>query len=96
MVRYEHDALSYCFSNMEVKMTLYASIEKMKAALKHYAANSIFTKTIASEALAAAPAQALSEEEIIKLFYTPERERKNVIDTIRALKENGVLYVREG
>ncbi len=82
-------------------MTLYTSIEKMKEAfclirrdLHSRAANKVF-----DEALASAPAQPKSEDEIDKIIYDSiqtilfPKERRAVI---KALRDAGVLYVGEG
>ncbi len=83
----------------EDKMTLYASVEKMKAALYSTAKRrptSHGSPQRCQEALDAAPAQAMSEDEIFDVMLkTWETTGGSFIALIRALRDAGCLYVKE-
>ncbi len=79
-------------------MTLYASIEKMKEHLESVAIciNNESVHDAIDKALAAAPAQALGEEDVYQIAIDAFKKNQNIFDALNALRDKGVLYVREG
>ncbi len=82
-------------------MTLYASIEKMKEHLESVSIciNNEAVHDAIDKALAAAPAQAMTEDEIMTLIYETWDDKDcggDLHKLMQALRDAGVLYVREG